>query len=155
MTLPAVEAIIPTIPEIIIPADAAPIKTTDLNIPASAHHWYSYFLVSNQRSDEALAKIKRTRELAGSLNISVNTDLGEIYSWAGRYNEAETHLRDVLQIEPNYAVVHHVIAINLLKQIALAKPFLKLKLPGGWKANREFWLSSLLLMQGAGNGKKH
>lgn len=83
---------------------------------ATAHHWYSYFLVSQGRSDEAIAEIKKARELEGPLNISVNTDIGEIYSWAGKYNEAEPYLREVLQIEPNYAIAHHVLAINLLKQ---------------------------------------
>jgi DNA-binding winged helix-turn-helix (wHTH) protein/TolB-like protein/Tfp pilus assembly protein PilF len=83
---------------------------------ATAHHWYSYFLISNGRADEAIAEIKMARELEGPLNISVNTDIGEIYSWAGRYDEAEQYLREVLQIEPNYAVAHHVLAINLLKQ---------------------------------------
>jgi len=83
---------------------------------ALAHHWYSYFLVSMGRHDEAIAEIKKARELEGPLSLSVNTDIGEIYSWAGRYDEAEGYLRDVLQIEPNYAIAHNVLGINLLKQ---------------------------------------
>jgi TolB-like protein/DNA-binding winged helix-turn-helix (wHTH) protein/Tfp pilus assembly protein PilF len=83
---------------------------------ATAHHWYAYFLVSQNRPDEAIAEIKRARDLEGPTSLSVNTDIGEIYSWAGRYAEAEPYLRDVLKIEPNYAVAHHVLAINLLKQ---------------------------------------
>jgi TolB-like protein len=51
---------------------------------ALAHHWYSYFLVSMGRHDEAIAEIKKARELEGPLSLSVNTDIGEIYSWAGR-----------------------------------------------------------------------
>ncbi len=83
---------------------------------ATARHWYAYFLVSERRFDEAIAEIKKARELEGPLNISVNTDVGEIYSWAGKYTEAEAALREVLKIEPNYAVARHVLAINLLKQ---------------------------------------
>jgi DNA-binding winged helix-turn-helix (wHTH) protein/TolB-like protein/Tfp pilus assembly protein PilF len=82
----------------------------------TAHHWYSYFLVSQGRASQAIAEIKKARELEGPLNIGVNTDIGEIYSWAGKYGEAEPYLREVLKIEPNYAVAHHVLAINLLKQ---------------------------------------
>ena len=83
---------------------------------ATAHHWYSYYLVSQGRSDEAITEIKRARELEGPLTLSVNTDIGEIYSWAGRYDEAEPYLRDVLKIAPEYSVAHHVLGINLLKQ---------------------------------------
>jgi DNA-binding winged helix-turn-helix (wHTH) protein/TolB-like protein/Tfp pilus assembly protein PilF len=83
---------------------------------ATAHHWYSYYLVSQGRNDEAIAEIKKAQELEGPLTLSVNTDIGEIYSWAGRYDEAEPYLRNVLKLEPNYAVAHHVLGINLLKQ---------------------------------------
>ena len=54
--------------------------------------------------------------MEGPVTLSVNTDIGEIYSWAGRYDEADSYLRNVLKIEPNYAVAHHVLGINLLKQ---------------------------------------
>jgi len=83
---------------------------------ALAHHWYSYFLVSMRRDEEAIAEIKKARELEGPLSLSVNTDIGEIYSWAERYEEADRHLRDVLQVEPSYAIAHNVLGINLLKQ---------------------------------------
>ncbi|HQU82700.1 MAG TPA: FlgO family outer membrane protein [Pyrinomonadaceae bacterium] len=88
---------------------------------ATAHHWYAYFLVSENRPERAIDEIKTARELEGPLNISVNTDIGEIYSWAGRYAEADAALREVLQIEPNYAVARHVLAINLLKQNRLSE----------------------------------
>lgn len=83
---------------------------------ATAHHWYSYYLVSQGRNDEAIAEIKKAQELEGPFTLSVNTDIGEIYSWARKYDEAEPYLRNVLKIEPNYAVAHHVLGINLLKQ---------------------------------------
>lgn len=88
---------------------------------ATAHHWYAYFLVSENRPERAIDEIKTARELEGPLNISVNTDIGEIYSWAGRYAEADAALREVLKIEPNYAVARHVLAINLLKQNRIAE----------------------------------
>jgi TolB-like protein/DNA-binding winged helix-turn-helix (wHTH) protein/Tfp pilus assembly protein PilF len=92
-------------------------KAIDLNPNyATAHHWYSYFLVSQKRNDEAFAEIAKARELEGPLTLSVNTDIGEIYSWAGKYDEAEKYLRDVLKIEPDHAVAHHVLGINLIKQ---------------------------------------
>jgi len=88
---------------------------------ATAHHWYAYFLVSENRPERAIDEIKTARDLEGPLNISVNTDIGEIYSWASRYTEADAALREVLKIEPNYAVARHVLAINLLKQNRVAE----------------------------------
>jgi TolB-like protein/DNA-binding winged helix-turn-helix (wHTH) protein/Tfp pilus assembly protein PilF len=97
-------------------------KAIDLNPNyATAHHWYSYFLVSQKRNDEAFAQIAKARELEGPLTLSVNTDIGEIYLWAGRYDEAEKYLRDVLKIEPDHAVAHHVLGINLIKQGRIAE----------------------------------
>ena len=98
-------------------ADALFKRAIDLNPNyALAHHWYSYYLVSMSRQDEAIAEIKKAKELEGPLSLSVNTDIGEIYSWAGRYNEADRYLQDVLRIEPNYAIAHNILGINLLKQ---------------------------------------
>jgi DNA-binding winged helix-turn-helix (wHTH) protein/TolB-like protein/Tfp pilus assembly protein PilF len=98
-------------------ADAEFLRAIELNPNyATVHHWYSYFLVSQNRFEEAIVEIKKARELEGPLNISVNTDIGEIYCWAGKYNEADRQLREVIKIEPNYAVAHHVLAINLLQQ---------------------------------------
>lgn len=98
-------------------AEADFLRALELNANyATAHHWYSYFLVSQKRFDEAIAEIQKARELEGPLNISVNTDIGEIYSWAGKYAEADAALGEVLKVEPNYAVARHVLSINLLKQ---------------------------------------
>lgn len=83
---------------------------------ALAHHWYAYFLVSMKEGDDAITEIRKAQELEGPVSLSVNTDIGEIYSWAGRYDEADKYLRDVLKIEPSYAVAHVVLGINLLKQ---------------------------------------
>lgn len=92
-------------------------RAIDLNPNyALAHHWYSYYLVSMKRFDEAINEIKEAREIEGPLSLSVNTDIGEIYSWAGRYDEAEQYLQNVLQIEPNFILARTVLGINLIKQ---------------------------------------
>jgi TolB-like protein/DNA-binding winged helix-turn-helix (wHTH) protein/Tfp pilus assembly protein PilF len=92
-------------------------RAIDLNPNyALAHHWYAYFLVSMLQNDDAVAEIKKARELEGPVSLSVNTDIGEIYLWAGRYGEAEQYLRDVLKVEPGYAVAHSVLGMDLIKQ---------------------------------------
>lgn len=83
---------------------------------ATAHHWHAYYLVSSGRNDEAIAEIKRAQELEGPLSPGIMTDIGEIYCWAKRYDEAIEHLREVVKVEPNYAVAHYELGIALLKK---------------------------------------
>lgn len=98
-------------------ADADFQRAIDLNPNyATAHHWYSYYLVAMGRSDEAIAEIGKARELEGPLSLSINTDTGEILSWARRYYEAEEYFENVLKIEPTYAIGHQAYGINLIKQ---------------------------------------
>jgi TolB-like protein/DNA-binding winged helix-turn-helix (wHTH) protein/Flp pilus assembly protein TadD len=83
---------------------------------ATAHHWRAYYLVSLGRDDDAIAEIKRARELEGPLSPGIMTDIGEIYSWAKRYNDAIDHLRDVINVEPDFAIAHYELGIALLKK---------------------------------------
>ena len=83
---------------------------------ATTHHWRAYYLVSMGRSDEAIASIKRAQELEGPLSLSIMTDIGEIYCWAGKYDEAIEHLSETIRIEPNYAVAHYELGIAQLKK---------------------------------------
>ena len=82
---------------------------------ATAHHWRSYYLVSMGRNDQAIDSIKRARELEGPLSLGIMTDVGEIYCWAGRYDEAVEQLSDIIQREPQYAIAHYVLGITYLK----------------------------------------
>ena len=83
---------------------------------ATAHHWRSYYLVSMDRGDEAILAIRRAQELEGPLSLGIMTDVGEIYCWARRYDDAIQHLSEVIQVEPNYAVAHYELGIAYLKK---------------------------------------
>jgi TolB-like protein/DNA-binding winged helix-turn-helix (wHTH) protein len=83
---------------------------------ATAHHWYSYYLVSMGRGNEAIAEIKRAQELEGPLSLGIMTDVGEIYCWAGQYDKALENLKDVIEREPNYSTAHYEIGIAYLKK---------------------------------------
>jgi TolB-like protein/Flp pilus assembly protein TadD len=98
-------------------ADAEFSQAIDLNPNyATAHHWRAYYLVAMGRGDEAIAAIKRAQELEGPLSLGIMTDVGEIYCWAGKYDEAIEHLTQTLQVEPNYAVAHYELGIAYLKK---------------------------------------
>lgn len=96
-------------------ADAEFLQAIDLNPNyATAHHWRAYYLVATGRGDEAVAAIKRAEELEGPLSLGIMTDVGEIYCWAGKYDEAIEHLTELLRVEPNYAIAHYELGIAYL-----------------------------------------
>ncbi len=78
---------------------------------AVAHHWRSYYLASIEQFDGALAEIKKAQELEGPLDLSTNTDVGEIYCWARQYDKGIEQLREVMQIEPNFAIARYTLGM--------------------------------------------
>lgn len=80
----------------------------------TAHHWYSYFLAAMGRFDEAITQIKQARDL-DELSPSINTDVGEIYCWARRYEQALEQLREVLEAEPNFPPARNILGMTYIK----------------------------------------
>ena len=54
---------------------------------ATAHQWYSEFLTYMGRHDEAVAEGRKALAL-DPLSLIINNDLGQVYYFARRYNEA-------------------------------------------------------------------
>ena len=69
---------------------------------ATGHHWYGDFLAGRGRLDDALAEISRAHQLD-----PLSHQIGVEWGWASyllhRSDEAEAHIRQVLQLDPNYA----------------------------------------------------
>jgi Flp pilus assembly protein TadD len=80
----------------------------------TAHHWYSYFLAAMGRFDEAITHIKLARDL-DELSASINTDVGEIYCWARRYDQALEQLQEVLKSEPNFPPARNILGMTYIK----------------------------------------
>jgi TolB-like protein/tRNA A-37 threonylcarbamoyl transferase component Bud32/Flp pilus assembly protein TadD len=72
---------------------------------ATAHHWYSDYLINMGRHDESIAEIKRAREL-DPLSLIINANVGGALKDARRYDEAIKELRKTLEMDPNFAVAH-------------------------------------------------
>ena len=68
---------------------------------ATAHQWYSVYLSSMGRHDEAIAEAKLARKL-DPLSLSVIQDLSRAYYHAGRYDEAITAYRKAFDLNPRY-----------------------------------------------------
>ena len=80
---------------------------------ATAHQWYAFALAASRRFDEAIAHIRRAREL-DPLSLSIATDVGQILYYAGRYDEAEREARKALDMDEHFPQAHNLIATILL-----------------------------------------
>jgi len=72
---------------------------------ATAHHWYATLLSMMLRHGEALAEIKRAREL-DPLSLIINTDVAAVQYSAGDYDQAIENFKKTLEMDPNYAVAY-------------------------------------------------
>jgi serine/threonine protein kinase/Flp pilus assembly protein TadD len=71
----------------------------------TAHHWYAEYLITQDRSDESLAEIKRAHEL-DPRSIIIMSDTGKILFYARRYDEAIDVLRKTREMDPNFPQLH-------------------------------------------------
>jgi len=67
---------------------------------ASAHQWYSSYLVAVERFDEAIAEAKRTEELE-PLSFVASSHLGWIYYLSGQNDNAIEQCRKILELDPS------------------------------------------------------
>jgi TolB-like protein/DNA-binding winged helix-turn-helix (wHTH) protein/Tfp pilus assembly protein PilF len=72
---------------------------------ATAHDYYSYFLMGMQRPEEAKAEIERALQL-DPLSLSINTDIGFQMYYTGRYDAAIEQLKKTLQMNPKFPLAH-------------------------------------------------
>jgi serine/threonine protein kinase/tetratricopeptide (TPR) repeat protein len=74
----------------------------------TAHQWYSAFLSSSGRHDEAIEQAKRAVQL-DPLSLVINQTLGFAYYYARRYDEAIEQGRKTLELDKNFGSMYQVI----------------------------------------------
>ena len=72
---------------------------------AAAHQWLATFLLAAGRADEALDEI-RWAHAGDPLSRAINTDVGFIHYYSGRYDEAIKQLDAVLEMDPEFPPAH-------------------------------------------------
>jgi serine/threonine protein kinase/tetratricopeptide (TPR) repeat protein len=73
---------------------------------ASAHQWYSEYLLNMSRFDEALAEAKWAQQI-DPLSLAVNVELGGCYYILRRYDEAIAQYKKTLEIDPYFAKAYN------------------------------------------------
>lgn len=76
---------------------------------ATAYQWYSTFLVTLGRFDEALQMIKKAQEI-DPLSLIINTGLGMVLYYSGHYEEAIIQYHKVIQMDENFAPIYFDLA---------------------------------------------
>jgi TolB-like protein/Tfp pilus assembly protein PilF len=77
-------------------------RAIDLNPNfATAHHWYSHFLVAMNRMAESIAESLLALQLE-PLNANIAAHLAWAYYYARRYDEAITQCARTLELDPTY-----------------------------------------------------
>jgi TolB-like protein/DNA-binding winged helix-turn-helix (wHTH) protein len=76
---------------------------------ATAHHWYSHYLVAIGRLDEAVNELERAREL-DPFSVPINAFLGQALYYARRYDDALRQFRRGLEMYPDRVEFYEGIA---------------------------------------------
>jgi TolB-like protein/DNA-binding winged helix-turn-helix (wHTH) protein/Tfp pilus assembly protein PilF len=82
---------------------------------ATAHHWYALHLNDLHRFDEAIAEIKRAREL-DPLSLVINSDIGIISSSARQYDQAIEHFKKAMEMDPNFPDAHAMLGWTYVRK---------------------------------------
>ncbi|MEW6367526.1 MAG: protein kinase [Acidobacteriota bacterium] len=72
---------------------------------ATGHHWYGWFLVCRQRTDEALASMRRALEI-DPLSLPISTNIGFCHFYARDYQQAIRQFEKSLEMDPEFAEAH-------------------------------------------------
>jgi Tfp pilus assembly protein PilF len=81
---------------------------------ATANHWYSWFLLTQKRFDEAIVEVNVAQRLdPGSLTLATN--LGLPFYFRGEYVQASAYYREALEMDPDFTLAHYYLALALLR----------------------------------------
>src|SRR5439155_661731 len=87
---------------------------------ATGHHWYSYVLLVNGQSEQAMTEVLTALELDPS-SLSVRRGVGWISYYTRRYEQALYHLRRAVAMNPTSEDTYRVMGLVLMQQGAYAE----------------------------------
>ena len=82
---------------------------------ATAHHWYAWHLSLTGQYDDAIAEMKKAKNL-DPLSLIINSDLAELLVIAHFYDESIIQSRKTIGMDPNFALAHNQLAQAYLQK---------------------------------------
>jgi TolB-like protein/DNA-binding winged helix-turn-helix (wHTH) protein/Flp pilus assembly protein TadD len=73
---------------------------------ATAHHWYAWHLSLLGHYDEAIAEMRKAKNL-DPLSLIISADLAELLVIAHLYDESILESRKTIEMDPNFALAHN------------------------------------------------
>ena len=93
-------------------------------------HWYSRFLASSGRIDEALAQIEHAREL-DPLEPGLKANVGVINYFGRRYDQAIKELKELRDKDPEFSTAHWGLGLAYEQKKMYAEAIAELEKAGG------------------------
>jgi len=87
---------------------------------ATGHHWYAFWLMAQDRAEEALQEVRAAQRL-DPLSLIINTDVGEMLYYGRRYDEAIEQARRAVEMDSAFALAHRLVGFAYVakRQFAL------------------------------------
>jgi TolB-like protein/DNA-binding winged helix-turn-helix (wHTH) protein/Flp pilus assembly protein TadD len=82
---------------------------------ATAPHWYAWHLSVLGRYNEAIAEMRRAKDL-DPLSLIINADLAELLLITHLYDDSIQQSRKTIEMDPNFALAHNQLGLAYLKQ---------------------------------------
>lgn len=76
----------------------------------TAHHWYALHLIGLGRSNEAIAEIKRAKELDPASPL-LTTDSGLVFYFARQYGSAKKECEKALALDTKFGLAHRTLGL--------------------------------------------
>ncbi|UCC45717.1 MAG: protein kinase [Candidatus Zixiibacteriota bacterium] len=81
----------------------------------TAHHWYAFLLIYQEKVEEAMAEMHRAHDL-DPLSLATNRNLGFLYYLARRYDDALEWLHKAVELDPEFTYTHFVMGLTYLRK---------------------------------------
>lgn len=114
---------------------------------ARAHETYAIYLAIRHRFDEAMAAMRRARQL-DPLSTSVNNGIGRILHFEGRFDEALQQFQRTLALDPRFAEAHFNMGLTYLAQRSYDDAIASLQSAIDLSGRRPVMIAMLGLAQG-------
>jgi TolB-like protein/DNA-binding winged helix-turn-helix (wHTH) protein/Tfp pilus assembly protein PilF len=82
---------------------------------ATAHQWYSEYLLRVGRIEEGVAEMQRAEELDPGSPL-MNAEVGGAFYWARRYDDSIEQLRKSIAMEPSFSYAHSWLGFAYLQK---------------------------------------
>ena len=81
----------------------------------TAHHWFSIYLLTRRRFDDALTEIKRAQEL-DTLSPVIGSNVANLYLLKNELSQAIEECNKVIELDPSFGPIHEHLGFIYLKQ---------------------------------------